>query len=71
MRYHENVIEFFSDDNQAIVSLSKKKCINRVLQLSKSHPGDVEIVARNKDGSLCARLPADWIRFNPGRRKAQ
>ena len=66
----ENVIEFFSDEDKATVSLNKKKSVSRVLRLCKSHPDDVEIVARNRDGSLCAKLPVDWIKFNPGKRKA-
>jgi len=70
MKHLENVIEFFSDEDKATVSLNKKKSVSRVLRLCKSHPDDVEIVARNRDGSLCAKLPVDWIKFNPGKRKA-
>ena len=53
----ENVIEWITNDNRITVSLTQKRFINRVKMLAEKHPEDVEIVAENADGSLCAHLP--------------
>ena len=51
MKHLENVIEFFSDEDKATVSLNKKKSVSRVLRLCKSHPDDVEIVILDPEES--------------------
>ena len=53
----ENVIEWITNDKTITVSLTQKRYINRVKMLAEKHPEDVEIVAENADGSLCAHLP--------------
>ena len=53
----ENVIEWITGDKRVTVSLTQKRFINRVKMLAEKHPEDVEIVAENADGSLCAHLP--------------
>lgn len=65
VNYRENAIEFLTGDETATVSLSSKRYVNRILRLAERHPKEVEIVAQNPDGSLCANIPASWIRFNP------
>lgn len=61
----ENVIEFIKDRDKATVTFSQGRYKSRVKNLSVSHPGECEIVAENKDGSLCAHIPVSWIRINP------
>ena len=61
----ENVIEFIKDRDKATVTFSQGRYKSRVKKLSVSHPGECEIVAENKDGSLCAHIPVSWIRINP------
>lgn len=53
----ENVIEWITGDNRITVSLTQKRFINRVKMLAEKHPELVDIVAENRDGSLCAHLP--------------
>ena len=62
----ENVIEFIKDEARATVTFSQGRYKNRVKQLAKIHPEECEIVAENKDGSICTHIPVKWIRINPG-----
>lgn len=63
--YRENAIEFITGDKTATVSLSSKKHVNRILRLVDKYPNEVEILAQNADGTLCAKVPVKWIKFNP------
>lgn len=65
--YSENVIEWVRDGERATLSLSQRRTISRVKQLAKSHPEECQIVAENKDGSICAHIPVSWVRINPSR----
>ena len=65
--YAENVIEWIRDQERAMVSLSQKRTISRVRKLAKDHPGKCQIVADNKDGSICAHIPVSWVKIIPGR----
>lgn len=65
--YSENVIEWVRDGKRATLSLSQRRTISRVKQLAKSHPKECEIIAENKDGSICAHIPVSWVRINPSR----
>ena len=65
--YTENVIEWIRDEKRAALSLSQRRTIFRVKQLAESRPEECQIVAENKDGSICAHVPVDWIRINPVR----
>lgn len=62
----ENVIEFVRDGKYATVSLSQGRYIGRIRKLAESHPGECQIVAENIDGSICARVPVNWVKINPG-----
>ena len=53
----ENAIEWLTGQDRITVSLTQKRFINRVMELSKDPENGVEIVAINKDGSVCAHLP--------------
>lgn len=53
----ENVIEWITGDKRVTVSLTQKRFINRVKMLAEKHPEDVEIIAENRDGTICAHLP--------------
>lgn len=52
---------------KATLSLSQRRTISRVRQLAKSHPEECQIIAENKDGSICAHIPVSWVRINPSR----
>lgn len=62
----ENAIEWFSGNKLACITLSQKKYINKVLRLAEE-TDQVNIVARNSDGTICAHIPVSWIKINPPR----
>lgn len=64
---HDNSIEFYTEYDTATVSFHKKKYINRILRLKERYPDEVEIVAENKDGTLCARIPYKWVKISAPR----
>lgn len=65
--YSENVIEWVKDQKTATLTLSQRRVISRVKKLAESHPDHCQLVAENKDGSICAHIPVNWIRINPPR----
>lgn len=69
--YAENVIEWVKDEKRATLSLSQRRTISRVKQLAEQYPEECQIVAENKDGSVCAHVPVSWIRINPGMELAE
>lgn len=63
---NENAIEFLRDHERATVTFSQGRYKTRIRNLAKQRPEECQIVAENKDGSLCAHIPTSWIRINPG-----
>lgn len=57
MNCRENVIEFLKGEQTITVTFSQRKYITKVKKMAKQYPDQVEIVAENEDGSLCAHLP--------------
>lgn len=62
-RCRENCVEWIWGDKEMTVSLSSPRHISRIRQLAFEHP-EVKIVAENSDGSICARLPVGYLKFN-------
>lgn len=56
-RVKENVIEWLEGDRFATVTLSQKRFVNRVRQMSKTPENSVVIMHENDDGSILARIP--------------
>lgn len=63
---NENVIEWVKDGKTATLNLTQGRTITRVMRLAKNRPEECKIIAENKDGSICAKVPVGWIRINPG-----
>ena len=63
--YMENTIEFTRDSERATVTFSQGRYKTRIRRLAAEHPEECEIVAENKDGSLCAHIPVAWIKIFP------
>lgn len=36
------------------------------MKLAAEHPEECQIMVENKDGTLVAHIPVEWIRINPG-----
>lgn len=64
----ENGIEFLKDQKRATVQFSQVRFKTRIKNLAKRFPDECEIVAENKDGSLLAHIPVEWVRINPGKK---
>ena len=50
------------------VSFCSQKLIAKIKKLSQSNPDDVEIIAENRDGSICARLPIKYLKISTPRK---
>lgn len=61
----ENSIEFIKGDGRATVTFSQGRFKGRVRKLAVERPEECQIVAEDKDGSLCAHIPVSWIRIVP------
>jgi len=59
----ENVIEFLLNERTATVTFSQGRYKTRIRKLAQSHPEECEIVAENKDGSICAHIPVEWVKI--------
>ena len=63
----ETVYEHIEGEKTFTVTACERWVINMIHRLKQSHPGKVEIRHINADGSLVARLPAEWLRIVPKR----
>ena len=64
-RCTENVIEFLENQQQATVTVSQGRYKTRIRKLAEARPEECQIVAENKDGSICAHIPTTWVRIAP------
>lgn len=67
----ENVIEWIRDEKRATLSLSQRRTISRVKQLAEQYPEECQIVAENKDGSVCAHVPVSWVKISPPKKVSE
>ncbi len=63
----ENTIEFIRGEERATVSFSQGRYISRIKKLAAERPEECQILAENKDGSICAHVPVAWVRITPPR----
>ena len=68
---NENCIEFLNNQHQIIVSFCMPKWINKVKKLKEEYPDDVKIIAENKDGSICAKLPIKFLKISAPRKVSE
>ena len=65
---NENCVEFLNNQKTMTVSFCSQKWITKIKKLHKSNPDDVEIVAENEDGSICAKLPIKYLKISAPRK---
>lgn len=59
---NENVIEWLRGDTVAAVTApASSRLKGTITRLKAKCPDEVEILAANKDGSIFAHVPVDWI----------
>lgn len=68
---NENCIEFLNNQHSITVSFCMLKLINKVKKLKEEYPDDVKIIAENKDGSICAKLPVKFLKISAPRKVSE
>lgn len=63
----ETIYEHAAGSETFTVTAAERKSIGMLRKLAEKHPGEVEIVAENADGSIVAHLPYSWMRIVPKR----
>lgn len=67
---NEIVIEWFKGEKVAsVTAYSGSRIKNKIMKLAQKHT-DISIV-ENKDGSIFAHIPVDWIKIQPKRAMTQ
>lgn len=66
----ENNIEWLNGQQTVTVTLSQGRFINKVKKLAEQRE-DVQIVAENSDGSICAHLPLSFIKISAPRQMTE
>ena len=64
----ETVYEHESGKDTFTITAAERWSISMVHKLKEKHPGEVQIVAENSDGSVLARMPYSWMRVSPKRK---
>ena len=59
---NENVIEWLTGQEQASITATQRKLINRLRKLHQENPDEIVII-ENKDGSVFAKIPVDWVKI--------
>ena len=63
----ETVYEHIDGNDTFTVTAAERWSIANIKRLAQRYPDKVCIVAENKDGSILARVPSDWMRIVPKR----
>ena len=61
----KNVIEFVKDSERAAVAFCQGRYKSRIKKLAAERPEECEILAENKDGTLLAHIPVEWVKISP------
>lgn len=63
----ETCFEYLGENDYGTFFTDESFWVRRIEKLAAEHPEDVQIVTRNKDGSIIAHLPKKWMRIAPPR----
>lgn len=61
----ENGIEFLKDAKTATVQFCRGRYKSRIKKLAAERPDECKILAENKDGTLLAHIPVEWVKISP------
>ncbi len=61
----ENGIEFLKDAKTATVQFCQGRYKSRIKKLAAERPDECKILAENKDGTLLAHIPVEWVKISP------
>ena len=57
----ENCIEWIKGSDRATVTFPRGRFATNVAKLAKQYPDEVQICDKNKDGSIVAHMPVNYI----------
>ncbi|WP_022773819.1 hypothetical protein [Butyrivibrio sp. AE2015] len=61
----KDIIDYSTNSKKLMtVSLSRKRWVNKVKEYADKYPKEVTIKRVNKDGSIIAHIPVDYLRIN-------
>ena len=66
LEFKENAIEWITGQRYAVVTFTNKRHINRIKSIYEDRKDEFKYFYENSDGSVCAKIPAKWIKINPG-----
>jgi len=64
----ENCIEWIEGDERVTITTYHKSFIRKLRAISEENPSEVEIIAENEDGSICAHASINCIGISPKRK---
>lgn len=59
------------DDCAEVTAYTHSRLKSRIEELAKRFPNEVQILARNKDGSIFAHIPNSYVKVNPPRQYSE
>lgn len=65
----ENVIEFLKNQEVMTCTFCQGRFITKVKRLAEQYPDEVQIVAENDDGSICAHVPVRYLSLSNRKRE--
>lgn len=65
----DNAIEYLTGDEFATVTAHRRQLKNQLEKLAEERPDDCKITVRNQDGTIMAKIPANWVKIAPKREK--
>lgn len=63
----DNNIEWYTGDKTVTLSFTQKKYVSKILKYAKTYP-EIDVLAKNSDGSICAHIPLSWVKISPPRK---
>lgn len=61
--FKETVIDHISGDGWCGVSTGEEAMRNKLLRLAEKYPDEIQVVAKNEDGSAYFHVPWKWIKI--------
>lgn len=66
--FQENNVQWYTGQKTVTASFTQKKFVTRFRKYLKNKVQGLQIVAQNKDGSICVRFPLSWVKISPPRK---
>ena len=64
----ETIYEHVAGDKTFTVTAAERWSVGLIRRLKERYPDEVDITYENKDGSLLAQVPLEWMRIVPKKR---